>query len=330
MKKTKKIKSKEKVKILFLKKNSLRLLTFFLFAFLLFQFPSPNVYFKQVKQGDKIVILNKLDLPKPPDYPVSKTNLAAPEVSAQGVLIKDIPSGAIIYSKNENVRFPPASTTKIMTALIGLETYKLDDILVVKTVINNGRKMNLVEGERISFEALLYGTLVHSANDAAYTIAENYPGGVDRFVERMNQKAKELYLTDSHFSNPIGFDSADQYTTAIDLAKQTLVGLSNDTFRKIVSTKSITVSDENFTRFHELKNVNELLGKVAGVSGVKTGYTENAGEILVSEVKKDNRPILLVVLKSKDRFGETTKLIDWVYSNYIWLPLEEIIPTTHL
>jgi len=188
--------------------------------------------------------------------------------------------------------------------------------------------MGLVNGEKISFEALLYGSLVHSANDAAYTIAENYPGGIENFVAMMNKKAASLNLTDTHFSNPIGFDDDNQYITARDLAKLTKIALQNKIFAKIVSTKSITVSDVTYTYFHPLSNVNELLGKVSGVSGVKTGFTQTAGEVLVSNVKKNDRDVLFIVLKSQDRFGESEKLINWVFENFAWKKIDEVNQAT--
>ena len=305
-----------------------RLIGFFLVAFLLFLFPSPNIYFQSVPKTTGVELSANFDLPKNPLLPIDNHTGQVPAIAAAGVLIKDIPSGMVLYAKNERVKFPPASTTKIMTALISLEKYHLDDVMTVKTIVNDGKKMGLVLGEQITVESLLYGALVHSANDAAYVLAENYPGGVAKFVEKMNEKAKQLNLSETHFANPIGFDDVNQYTTARDLAKLAQIALTDKIFSKIVGTKSITVSDVNFYNFHDLKNVNELLGKVAGVSGVKTGFTENAGEILVSEVKKQDRTVLFVVLKSGDRFGDTTRLIDWVFSNFTWVPIEKLIPTT--
>lgn len=185
--------------------------------------------------------------------------------------------------------------------------------------------MGLVPKEQITVESLLYGVLVHSANDAAYVLAENYPGGIEAFVADMNQKIKEYNLFGTHFANPAGFDDLENYTTPKDLAKLAKVAINNKTIAKIISTKNITVSDINYTYFHPLTNVNELLGKIAGVAGVKTGSTDGAGEILVSEVKKNGRSVLFVVLKSKDRFGDTVKLIDWVFNNFAWKNITEII-----
>ena len=142
----------------------------------------------------------------------------------------------------------------------------------------------------------------------------------------MNEKGKEFHLANTRFTNPVGYDDEKQNTTAKDLTKLAIIGLSNKTFRKIVSTRNITVSDITYTHFYPLSNVNELLGKVPGMSGVKTGFTENAGEILISEVQKNDHNVLFVILRSKDRFGETMKLVDWVFGNFTWVPVTEIIP----
>lgn len=311
----------------FLRKHKGRLLLFFLIVVFLLLIPSPNIYFRSVEITQGLMLPEQLSLPKPPPVPINYSNETPPMLSASAILIKDLPSGKILYAKDEKMKFLPASTTKIMTAVVALSSYKLDEILTVKTVIGEGRTMGLIPDEKITAESLLYGTLVHSANDAAFALAENYPGGVSKFVEEMNRKAKEYGLSDTYFTNPIGFDDSKNLTTASDLAKLAEIALTNKTFAKIVGTRSITVSDVSFTYFHELKNVNELLGKVAGVSGVKTGFTQNAGEILVSEVKKNNKSVLFVVLKSDNRFGDTAKLIDWVFNNFIWVSVEDIIPT---
>lgn len=293
------------------------------FAFILFLFPSPNIYF-QPRASDSNDAF-QIDLPDAPPIPVNVTDAVVPDITAQGVLIIDLPSDMILYQKNASDRFHPASTTKIITALVALDYYQLDDVLSVNRVEAEGRTMKLVSGEKLTFESLLYGALVHSANDAAATIAENYPGGVTKFVEAMNEKAKVIHLDNTHFTNPIGFDDNQMVTTPADLAKLARVALSNKLIAKIVGTKTITVSDISYTYFHPLTNVNELLGKIAGVAGVKTGYTENGGEILVSEVKKNERSVLFVILKSQDRFKETEAMIDWVFNNFRWKPISEVI-----
>lgn len=310
----------------FSKKHLDRLIKFSLFAFLLLLIPYPNVYFKQVAKSSAF-LPEEYKLPPPPPYPTNMGISQPPNMTTAGIYILDIPSNVVLYEKNSAGRFFPASTTKIMTALVALDHFKLDDVLTVQTVITEGRRMGLIGSEQLTFEALLYGTLVHSANDAAYAIAENYPGGVAQFVAGMNEKAKELILTDTHFTNPIGFDDPDHYTTARDLAKLARVAIANKIFAKIVATKAITVSDVTYTYYHPLQNVNELLGRVSGVSGIKTGYTETAGEILVSQVKKNGNDVLFVVLKSRDRFGESEKLIYWVFENFTWKDINKVTPT---
>ncbi|MBM3282813.1 D-alanyl-D-alanine carboxypeptidase [Candidatus Gottesmanbacteria bacterium] len=313
-----------------LKQHTPRFFGFFLVAGLLFLFPAPNSYFKQVAKNNPLILSKDIQLPSPPAYPVSISDQVPPKTTAGSVLIQDLASGVILYAKNENERFLLASTTKIITALVALDYYQLEDVLTVKTVMNTGRNMGLVKGEQLTFESLLYGTLVHSANDAAYTLAENYPGGINNFIETMNKKAASLYLLNTHFTNPVGFDDENQYTTASDLAKLAKVSLNDKTLAKIVGTRNITVSDISYTYFHPLINVNELLGRIPGVAGVKTGFTQNAGEILVSNVKKNDKSVIFVVLRSKDRFGETAALIDWVFGNFFWMPFDNIIPTIQM
>lgn len=294
------------------------------FTFLLFLLPAPHVYFQSVSRSSPMLLFKNFNLGKPPLIPVNITNKKPPDLSAAGILVVDSPSNVVLYQKNASEKFLPASTTKVMTALVSLDQYSLEDILTVKTVINESRTMGLVVGEKLTFENLLYGALIHSGNDAAYVLAENYPGGVANFVAAMNKKAADLYLTNTHFANSIGFDDPQNYTTAFDLVKLSRVALTNKTFTKIVGTRSITVSDVDFTRFHELRNVNELLGKVAGVSGVKTGFTQNAGEVLLTEVRKNGKSVLIAILKSQDRFGDTEKIIEWVFENFSWKDIKEI------
>jgi serine-type D-Ala-D-Ala carboxypeptidase (penicillin-binding protein 5/6) len=306
-----------------------RIIIYVLFLNILFLIPYPNIYFKKVPVTGGIEIREKeAVIPSPPLLPVNDKVEPVPNVSAEGIFIQDIPSGVVLFSKNQDLKFPPASTTKIMTAIVAMDKFKLDDVMTVKTIVNDGKTMGLISGEKLTMESLLYGALVHSGNDAAYAIAENYPGGVHKFVELMNKKAEELKLENTHFANPVGFDDDAQYTTAIDLAKQAIVGLQNKTFSKIVGTKSITVSDVSYSYFHPLTNVNELLGKIPGISGVKTGLTDNAREVLVSEIRKNDRNLIIVILKSHDRFGDTAKLVDWIFKNFKWKEIEEVDKTS--
>jgi D-alanyl-D-alanine carboxypeptidase (penicillin-binding protein 5/6) len=194
----------------------------------------------------------------------------------------------------------------------------LDDTVTVKAVASEGQVMGLVPGERITVENLLFGALIHSGNDAAWALAEHYPGGVDKFVSAMNQKAQMLHLTKSTFTNPAGYDNPMHKMTPLDLAKLGSIALRNKTIAKMVAIPQITVSDVTHTYFHPLTNVNQLLGKIPGVGGIKTGWTEEAGENLITLVERGGHRVIIVVLKSLDRFTDTTKLIDWVFANYRW------------
>ncbi len=255
----------------------------------------------------------------PRPYPVSLTNIyPQDEVSARGIVILDPDSGATLFQRNADESLSPASTTKILTALVALDAYSLDDVVTVQTVVNSGQVMGLFPGEQITVEYLLYGALIHSGNDAAWALAEHYKGGVDAFVTAMNVKAQSLHLTASHFTNPVGYDNPDHKMTATDLARLSAFALTNHTIAKIVAIPQITISDVAHTRFHALTNVNQLLGKIPGVGGIKTGWTEEAGENLVTLVTRNSHSVIIVVLKSTDRFKDTSYLIDWVFSNFEW------------
>ena len=254
-----------------------------------------------------------------PQNPVLGESLSFPTVSAQGVLALDINSGVSLYEKNADAPLLPASTTKIVTALVSLDTYPLDSLITVGNRANvDGQKMGLFKGEQLKAEDLLYGLLVYSANDSAETLAENYPGGYDAFISAMNTKAQDLGMNNSHFDNPVGLDGDNQRSTARDLARAAEVGMRNPEFAKIVGTKEITFKDASGKISYDLKNLNVLLGNVPGVMGVKTGWTESARENLVTYITRDNHNVVIALLGSQDRFGETKELIDWIFANYRW------------
>lgn len=252
-----------------------------------------------------------------PSIPVTTTD-SFPTLSAQGVLAVDIPSGVSLYEKQSDAKLLPASTTKIITALVSLDYFKVGDILTVGKMNVDGQRMHLYEGEKMKFEDVLKGLLVYSANDAAYVLAQNYNGGYWAFIDAMNKKAKELSMINTYFENPAGLDGTTQVTTARDLVRASEVAMRNPLFAQIVGTKETTVSDITGVNVYKIKNINELLGVVPGVLGVKTGWTENARENLVTYIDRDGHKIMIAVLGSSDRFGETKELIDWIFANYKW------------
>lgn len=252
--------------------------------------------------------------------PPVRSNIPVPNFSARAILVKDLTSGEILYQKNAQTAVPIASTTKIMTALISSEYFKPNSVLTVKNGFQvSGSKVGLNSGESLSFRSLLYGLLLNSGNDAAYTIAENYPGGIDGFVNAMNQKAKELNLLSTRFDNPVGFDNPNHFSSASDLAKISEEALSYGDLARIFATKNTEVTSIDKKYKHTLTNLNKLLSSLSGTLGVKTGYTEGAKENLVGLFDRKGHKILTVVLNSDDRFGETSSLVDWSYSNFTWV-----------
>lgn len=289
------------------------ILLFVFFTLLFLFYPGDSYYFhifaynrEVINKTDPVFKINILPVPylKLPYYP---------DVTAESIYLVDLPSFTPILSRNENLKLFPASTTKILTALVAYDVYKPDQIITVKKTIDDGQVIGLIVGEKITVENLLYGTLVHSGNDAAFVLADNY--GYDKFIGLMNKKAQSLGMKNSYFSNPSGLDSGAQHSTAYDLSLAARELLKNPYLSKIVSTKEITISDVDFKYFHQLTNVNKLLGEIQGLGGLKTGYTENAGENLVSFYKKNGHQFVIVILKSQDRFNDTRNIISWIEAN---------------
>lgn len=260
--------------------------------------------------------------PELADYPVF-SGTPAPALSAPAAIVVDVDSAVIMYEKNPRTKLMPASTTKIMTALVALEQYNLTEILTVQEADESiGHSMHLKRGEKISAENLLYGILVESGNDAALTLAQNYPGGYQKFVDRMNQKTRELNAEDTTFRNVSGVEQYNHVTSVRDLALIGKAAMQNPIFARMVATKSITVTSADGAIVHELSNINELLGEVPGLRGIKTGWTEHAGECLVTLTERNGRSIITVILGSNDRFGESTALIEWAFANHTWEKVE--------
>jgi len=296
-------------------------LPFIFFTLLFLFYPGDSPYFHIFAYNRELFSKKEaIEKSKTNPVPYLKNNFN-PYISAEGVYVIDLPSFTPVFEKNSHQKFLPASTTKILTALVALDIYKPEQIITVKKTIEDGQVMGLIVGEKITFENLLYGTLVHSANDAAYVLADNY--GTKDFVELMNKKAAEIKMNDSHFNNSTGFDDNNNYSTPFDLALAGRFLLKNNYLAKIVSTKEIIISDVDYKYFHKLTNVNQLLGEIQGIGGLKTGYTENAGENLISFYKKNNHQFIIVVLKSLDRFQDTKNIVSWIDTNIDYLNLPD-------
>lgn len=251
-----------------------------------------------------------------------------PKTNSRRYIVYDRISKSMIIGKNEDIKSAMASTTKIMTTIVILEKADLNETVTVsaKAGGTGGSRLGLKRGDKASVRDLLYGLMLRSGNDAAVALAEHVGGSVKGFAELMNEKAIELGLTNTHFVTPHGLDDANHYTTALELAKLTDYAMDNETFAKIVGTKSTTIYINNQSR--QINNTNELLGVLNGVVGVKTGFTNNAGRCLVTETKRNNMDIITIVLGAdtkKDRTKDSVNLIEYTFSKYKMYNLEEQI-----
>lgn len=266
-----------------------------------------------------IILSSPFNVSPEAKMPIIKTEFV-PVISAKGAIIMDADSKVVLYAKNPNIKSSTASTAKIMTALAALDYFHPFDILTVKQATDEGSILGLVQNEKMTFENYLYALLLPSANDAALAISQNYPGGEQVFVEAMNNKAKVLKLFNTHYIDPAGLLDHGNYTTPFDMARLASFAVQNNEIKKIVGTKEKVISDVNRAHVYNLKNINILLG-VDGVDGVKTGYTEEAGQVLVTSKEEKGKTIIIVVMKSDDRFLDTEKLLDLVSNNLTYLSI---------
>lgn len=242
-----------------------------------------------------------------------------PEISAKSAIVVSTKKNKVYFRKNENLKLPPASTTKILTSLLAINEFNLSESAVVpkKCTQIDSSKIGLLSGERISVESLLYGTLVASAGDAACTLA-SYKLPESQFVAKMNLLAQKLNLKNTNFSNAIGldYDTGVQESSAFDLYLMAKEAMKNGVFRKIVGTKEIIIysSDNKFS--HKVTSTNELLFEVPGTIGIKTGRTEKAKEVLVYSYSYKDDEIIIVVMGSDDRFLDAKVLLDYTLKNY--------------
>ena len=240
-------------------------------------------------------------------FPVSVQAL-----SAEKAILVDAATGRVLYEKNADERSLIASTTKIMTALVVCEQCNvLDRMRIPREAVGiEGSSMYLQDGEVLTLQELLYGLMLHSGNDAAVALAIYCGGTVEGFAEMMNDKARVLGMTQSHFENPNGLDSPGHYSTARDLAILASYAMKNPIFHKTVSTKTVTVGNRY------LRNHNKLLWQVAGADGVKTGYTKAAGRILVSSATRDGRRLIAVTINDPDDWNDHGALLEEGFSRY--------------
>ena len=238
-----------------------------------------------------------------------------PNTNSRACVIIDRNTNAVLYGKNENQKRKMASTTKIMTATIIIENCNLNETVEIskKAAGTGGSRLGLKAGDKITIRDLLYGLMMRSGNDSAVALAEYAGGSIEGFAKKMNQKASDLGLNNTHFETPHGLDSDEHYTTAYELALLSNYALNNKIFAQIVGTKEYTITINGYPK---------------QLSGIKTGFTNGANRCLVTACKKNNMDIICVVLGADTknfRTQDSVKLINYIFDNFKPVNIEKIV-----
>lgn len=236
-------------------------------------------------------------------------------LSGSSFVLMEEESGRILIDKDSQKRMPMASTTKIMTALIGLENGNLNDKVLIdgESATIEGSSIYLQEGELIKLKDLIYGLMLRSGNDAATAIAKHIAGSEDEFVLMMNKRAKEIGTKNTEFANPHGLSQKNHYSTAYDLALITREAMKNSDFRDIFNCKTYTAQRDKNSYFI---NKNKTLWEYEGGDGGKTGYTMEAGRCLVSSAKRNGMRLIAVSLNARNWFNDNYQLLDYGFEKY--------------
>ncbi|MBI4744850.1 MAG: D-alanyl-D-alanine carboxypeptidase [Actinobacteria bacterium] len=245
-----------------------------------------------------------------------------PPVNATSAILVDAKTGQILYQQNANEKRAIASTTKMMTAIVVLENRKLDEIVTVSQQASDTgeEEMYLAPGEQRSVEDLIYGILLKSANDAAIALAEHTAGSVEKFAEMMNAKAKAIGANNTNFTNPHGLNDVNHYSTAYDLALMGRYALGNPKFAQVVASRIATIPWPGNPYQRTLENHNKLLKLYYPyATGIKTGYTKQAGHSLAASAKKNNIELISVILNapnSQTLFSESRRLLEFGFKGF--------------
>jgi D-alanyl-D-alanine carboxypeptidase (penicillin-binding protein 5/6) len=257
-------------------------------------------------------------------FPLIGESAPAPVLNhAHSAVLMESATGEVIYDKYGDKRMPPASTTKILTALIAIESGRLAEPVTVSEYAakTKGSRMRLSAGQVLSLEELVTGLLLRSGNDAAVAIAEHLAGSVEAFAEQMNERAYALGAHDCRFVNPHGLPAPDHYVTAKSLARIARCAMENETFADIVAkrTAEIDWEDTKGTHHQSLRNTNKLLWQYPAADGIKTGTTGEAGACLVASAYKDGHRYIAVLLNDPTRWQDAAALLKWGFDEYVLL-----------
>ncbi|MBU0494508.1 MAG: D-alanyl-D-alanine carboxypeptidase [Chloroflexi bacterium] len=242
-----------------------------------------------------------------------------PVLTAGASLLADAATGQVLYAHNADTPRPPASLTKVMTALLALDEGQgalTETVRIPAGIQTPGTSAGLAPGEALTLEDLLYGLLLPSGNDAARAVALHIGGTEEAFVAQMNARAASLQMTGTHFANPHGLDDPTHLSTATDLLILTRAALRYPTFAHIVATPTYAVAG------HEWENRNQLLTQYPGADGVKTGTTDAAGECLIASASRDGHRLIAIVLGSTDRYADAQALLDYGFAEYTRVRLD--------
>lgn len=254
----------------------------------------------------------------------------ASSITAKSAYVEDIDTGTVLFERNSERILLPASTTKLMTALVALDEFQLDQVIVVPELPRiEGFSYEFTVGEQVYVQDLLKATLIQSNNDAAYILALSSSAGIENFVQKMNTKAQALQLQSTQYKNPAGFDDDAQRSSAHDLVILSKEFMKNEFLASVVATKTAEITDLSGEYTHAFESTHKLLGVDPTVVGIKTGTTEGAAQVLITQFKRENHNIIVVVMGSDDRYLETTKLVDWVFNSYVWISPEEVSRSAH-
>jgi len=242
--------------------------------------------------------------------------LAEVAVSAKSAIVMEPVTGQVIFEKEADQRLSMASTTKIMTALLALESGKSSETfeMTKDMVMVEGTSLGLMEGDQITLYDLVCGLMLESGNDAANAAAFAVAGSVEEFALLMNRRAREIGMKDTNFVTPSGLDDEEHYTTARDMALLAAVAIKNDQFREICSSKSLTVQFGNPPRPRKIYNHNRLLRSYEGAIGVKTGFTKKSGRCLVSAAERDGITLVAVTLNAGSDWNDHKAMLDYGFS----------------
>ncbi|TYZ22536.1 D-alanyl-D-alanine carboxypeptidase family protein [Selenomonas ruminis] len=273
--------------------------------------------FRGIMAGILTVCLLAIQLPAA----MSQGCDAEPQVTAQAAILIEASTGRVIWEKNADEEHYPASTTKMMTGILGLENIGPRTEVFISPQASGTEDcfLDIHAGERLTAEELITGMLMVSDNGAAVAVAEQVDGSVPTFANRMNAKAKELGMEHTHFENPNGLPNPNHHSTVRDMAKLARYAMENPKFREIVGTKNRTIKWAfPATKQLAVENTNKLLGRYKGMTGIKTGWTSAAGGCLAAAAKRNGVELIVVLMKTPtpdDRFRDAEKILDYGFSH---------------